>query len=145
MPAPTRPAFNCCRLIGWTGARRRDLCKRRKRTPGFLSLTKQRPGQLGEGEGLIPVGTVRLIARLSLEGQAEDARSLVRRLGRDLTARVSDDIVEHAITIAAIPISCLSAAVSAYLSAFGSSHQNGRSLGARNSGRAGRCRLEKKF
>ncbi len=86
------------------GGEAEGLVHAQEKNARFFIADEAKARAVGERQGLIPVGTVRLIARLSLEGQAEDARSLVRRLRRDLTARVSDDIVEHAITIAAIPI-----------------------------------------
>ena len=50
------------------------------------------------------VGTLRLLARLNLEGRAPELPSLVRVLRRDLDFRVSDEIVQQAIDLAAEPI-----------------------------------------
>jgi hypothetical protein len=50
------------------------------------------------------VGTLRLLARLNLEGRAPDLPGLVRILRRYLDFRASDEIVQHAIDLAAEPI-----------------------------------------
>jgi predicted nucleic acid-binding protein len=54
--------------------------------------------------GTKPVGTLRLLARLNLEGRAPDLFDLVRVLRRDLEFRVSDEIVQQALDLAADPI-----------------------------------------
>jgi predicted nucleic acid-binding protein len=64
---------------------------------------------IGLRQGLVPYGTVRLIARLCLDGYAEDTWALVRRLRRDLRFRIEDDIVEDAIASATTPIGRLDA------------------------------------
>jgi len=50
------------------------------------------------------VGTLRLLARLNLEGRAPELPSLVRRLRRELDFRTSDEIVQQAMALAAEPI-----------------------------------------
>jgi hypothetical protein len=50
------------------------------------------------------VGTLRLLARLSLEGRAPEVFGLVGKLRQDLEFRVSDEIVEQAIALAGEPI-----------------------------------------
>ena len=60
--------------------------------------------EIAERMGTTPVGTVRLLARLNLEGRAPELGRLVRILRRDLKFRVSDDVVRRAIDIAAVPI-----------------------------------------
>jgi len=55
------------------------------------------------GAGLKPVGTLRLLASLNLQGRAPELRSLVRILQRDLGFRVSDRIVKRALEIASEP------------------------------------------
>jgi predicted nucleic acid-binding protein len=57
-----------------------------------------------EGYGLTPVGTVRLLARLHLEGQADETAALVRKLRRDLRFRISQQVIDEAIALAAKPI-----------------------------------------
>ena len=50
------------------------------------------------------VGTLRLLARLNLEGRAPALTDVVRVLRRDLGFRASDEIVQQAIDLAAEPI-----------------------------------------
>lgn len=54
--------------------------------------------------GRTAVGTLRLLARLHLEGHTPELRGLVRISRRDLGFRVSDEIVQQAIDLAAEPI-----------------------------------------
>lgn len=54
--------------------------------------------------GTKPVGTLRLLARLNLEGRAPELFDLVRVLRRDLEFRVSDEIVRQAMDLAGDPI-----------------------------------------
>ena len=54
--------------------------------------------------GLKPVGTVRLLARLHLEGRAADTAMLARKLRRDLRFRVSDKVISAAVELAREPI-----------------------------------------
>jgi len=56
------------------------------------------------GYGLTAVGTVRLLARLHLEGQAESPIALVRKLRRDLDFRVTQQVIDQAISLAPQPI-----------------------------------------
>lgn len=56
------------------------------------------------GYGLTPVGTVRVLARLHLEGQAEDPAVLVRKLRRDLDFRIAQEVLDDAIALAPEPI-----------------------------------------
>lgn len=50
------------------------------------------------------VGTLRLLARLHLEGRAPELPGLVRLLRRDLDFRASEEIVQQAVDLAAEPI-----------------------------------------
>jgi hypothetical protein len=50
------------------------------------------------------VGTLRLLARLNLEGRAPELNGLVEVLCRDLDFRISEDVVKLAIDLAAQPI-----------------------------------------
>lgn len=54
--------------------------------------------------GRTPVGTLRLLARLNLEGRAPELPGLLRKLRQDLDFRASDEIVQQAIDLAAQPI-----------------------------------------
>jgi hypothetical protein len=44
------------------------------------------------------------LARLNLEGQADDLQALVRKLGRDLRFRVSQRVIDEAIRLAPVQI-----------------------------------------
>jgi hypothetical protein len=46
------------------------------------------------------VGTLRILARLNIQGQAEETTGLVKKLQKDLNFRVTDEIVEQAIAMA---------------------------------------------
>jgi uncharacterized protein len=50
------------------------------------------------------VGTMRLLARLNLEGRAPELRSLVQTLRRDLEFRVSEEIIQQALDLAPEPV-----------------------------------------
>lgn len=54
--------------------------------------------------GTKPIGTLRLLARLSLEGRAPELYVLLGVLRRDLEFRVSDHIVQQALDLATEPI-----------------------------------------
>jgi len=75
-----------------------------ERSAQFFIADEERAREIGRNKGLRPVGTVRLLARLSLEGQASEPKALVRKLRRDLSFRISDRVVEEAIALASEPI-----------------------------------------
>ncbi len=60
--------------------------------------------EIGRLKGFKPVGTVRLLARLHLEGRATDPLALVRKLRRDLNFRATETVVNEAIAMASQPI-----------------------------------------
>ncbi len=70
----------------------------------FFIVDERRAREIAERQGLVLVGTVRLLARLALEGHAQDAQFLVRRLRKDLKFRVAEDVVKQAVASAATPI-----------------------------------------
>jgi predicted nucleic acid-binding protein len=70
----------------------------------FFIGDEKRAREKCQNLGLKVVGTVGLLARLNLEGDAQEPKSLVRKLRRDLQFRVSDEVVEEAIAMAAEPI-----------------------------------------
>lgn len=80
------------------------LIQAQERSAAVFIGDESRAREIGSALGLKPVGTVRLLARLHLEGRAEETMTLVRKLRRDLTFRVSDEIVGAAITQAHEPI-----------------------------------------
>jgi uncharacterized protein len=65
---------------------------------------ERRAREIGKGYGLKLVGTVRILARLHLEGRAAETDVLVRKLRKDLRFRVADEVVKQAIANAAEPI-----------------------------------------
>lgn len=65
---------------------------------------ERRARQIADRMGKKAVGTLRLLARLNLEGRAPELPELVRILRRDLDFRVSDEIVLRAVDLAAEPI-----------------------------------------
>jgi len=80
------------------------LVQAQERQAEFFLVDERKARAIGSRQGLIPCGTVRLLARLCLEGYAEDTWILVRRLRRERRFRVEDDIVEKAIATAVDPI-----------------------------------------
>jgi predicted nucleic acid-binding protein len=70
----------------------------------FFIGDERRARAIAINMGRRAVGTLRLLARLNLEGRAPDLISLVSTLRRDLDFRVSDEIVQQAIELAAEPI-----------------------------------------
>jgi predicted nucleic acid-binding protein len=70
----------------------------------FFIGDEKRAREIGKNKGLKPLGTVRLLARLHLEGRAAEPATLVRKLRRDLGFRVSEEVVAQAIAMAAKPI-----------------------------------------
>ncbi|MGB9235468.1 MAG: hypothetical protein WCC04_13730 [Terriglobales bacterium] len=63
-----------------------------------------RARQVARDMGLTPVGTVRILARLQLEGYVKDVWAVIAKLQKDLAFRVSDEIVQKAIARAPEPI-----------------------------------------
>jgi predicted nucleic acid-binding protein len=74
------------------------LVQAREKEARFFIADDIRARKIAEHHELIPIGTVRILARLSLERFADDTRLLVRRLQRELHFRVSDSVVEQAIS-----------------------------------------------
>jgi uncharacterized protein len=71
--------------------------------PYFIG-DERRARAIAELMGRRPVGTLRLLARLNLEGRAPELPDLVQVLRRDLDFRVSEEIVQQAIDLAGEPI-----------------------------------------
>jgi predicted nucleic acid-binding protein len=65
---------------------------------------ESRARKIGINLGLKSVGTVRLLARLYLEGRAGETTTLARKLQRDLNFRITDEILRAAIAMAPEPI-----------------------------------------
>jgi len=64
----------------------------------------RRARRIAEGMGRTSVGTIRILARLNLEGRASEVATLVQILRKDLDFRISDDLVLRAMQIATEPI-----------------------------------------
>ena len=60
--------------------------------------------RIAEGMGRKCVGTLRLLARLSLEGRAPSVQALVEILHKDLAFRITDELLRHAVETASEPI-----------------------------------------
>jgi predicted nucleic acid-binding protein len=80
------------------------LAQAMEKAAQFFIGDEKRAREIGKNKGLKPVGTVRLLARLHLEGRAEEPGALVRKLGLNLGFRVSDALVNEAIALAPEPI-----------------------------------------
>jgi uncharacterized protein len=76
---------------------------REKQAPYFIG-DERRARMTAELMGRKAIGTLRLLARLNLEGRAPELRALVQVLRRDLNFRVSEEIVKQAIDLAGEPI-----------------------------------------
>jgi predicted nucleic acid-binding protein len=59
---------------------------------------------MSEKRGIRPIGTARLLARMHLEGYADETGTLIRKLKRDLKCHIADQVVRDAISIAANPL-----------------------------------------
>lgn len=70
----------------------------------FFLVDERKARAISVRHGLIPYGTVRLIARLSVEGYAGDPWDLVSKLKRERGFRVDDKVVHQAIAAALTPI-----------------------------------------
>jgi predicted nucleic acid-binding protein len=70
----------------------------------FFLVDERKAREIGVRQGLIPYGTVGLLARLCLEGYAEDMWALVAKLRKERAFRVGDEIVLRAIASAETPI-----------------------------------------
>lgn len=80
------------------------LVQAQEKQADFFIVDEKRAREIGRRRGLILVGTVRLLARLSLEGLAQDTETLVGRLRKDLKFRVTDQVVHQAVALATTPI-----------------------------------------
>ena len=81
------------------------LTQAQEKQAKFFIADDKRAREICESLGLTPLGTVRLLARLHIEGHAEETRQLVHKLTRDRGFRVSKHTVEDAIEAARQPIS----------------------------------------
>ena len=86
------------------GGEAEGLVQAQERAASFFIADEKIAREQAARQGLTPIGTVRLLARLSSEGHAEDVRVLVARLRRDLKFRIDDSLVTGAIAEAHKPI-----------------------------------------
>jgi predicted nucleic acid-binding protein len=70
----------------------------------FLIADERPAREIGERHGLRSVGTLRLIARLHLEGYAGEPRALIEKLRRDVKFRIAEDVIREALAKAHEPI-----------------------------------------
>lgn len=80
------------------------LVQAQERHADFFIGDDKRAREIAEAQGLKPVGTVRILARLELEGRADKTKSLVKKLRTQFDFRVSDKIVTQAIAMANEPL-----------------------------------------
>ena len=86
------------------GGEAEGLVQAQEKRAQFFIVDERRARALGERQGLTPIGTVRILARLCLEGDAPDTDLLVRRLRKDLGFWVQQKIVNEAVAAASTPI-----------------------------------------
>jgi uncharacterized protein len=80
------------------------LVQAQERGAEFFLVDDRKARELGIRQGLTLYGTVRLLARLSLEGYAGDIWALVRKLRSEQGFRIADEVVRKAIASAEVPI-----------------------------------------
>ena len=80
------------------------LVQAQERNATYLIGDERRAREVGQAQGLALVGTLRIIARLNIEGQAEETKKLVQKLRKDLKFRVTNEVVEQAIAMASVAI-----------------------------------------
>ena len=80
------------------------LVQAQEQGAAFFIGDEKRARKIGENMGLKPIGILRIIARLHLEGYADNPYSLVRKLRKDLNYRVTDELIQRAIETAYLPI-----------------------------------------
>lgn len=81
------------------------IAQAQEREAGFVLMDEEQGRKhIASLKNLVGVGTVRILARLHLQGEADDTYKLIIKLKRDRRFRVTDQIVEDAISMAHIPI-----------------------------------------
>jgi predicted nucleic acid-binding protein len=80
------------------------LIQAQERGAEFFLADEWKAREIGMRQGLTLYGTLRLLARFSLEGYADETWSLVRKLRRERHFRVGDEVVRQAIASAEMPI-----------------------------------------
>lgn len=81
------------------------IAQAQEREAGFVLMDEEQGRKhIASLRNLVGVGTVRILARLHLEGEADDTHKLVTKLRREREFRITDQIVDDAISKAHIPI-----------------------------------------
>ncbi|MGD0868112.1 MAG: hypothetical protein ABSB88_01070 [Bryobacteraceae bacterium] len=80
------------------------LIQAQEREATYFIGDERRARMIAAKMGRTAIGTLRLLARLNLEGRAPALPGLVRKLREDLDFRASDELVQQAIDLAAEPI-----------------------------------------
>jgi predicted nucleic acid-binding protein len=73
------------------------LVQAREKDVRYFIIDEKRGREIASNSGLTVVGTVRILARLNLEGLADEPRALVNKLRRDLEFRVAEEVIKQAI------------------------------------------------
>jgi uncharacterized protein len=80
------------------------LVQAKEKNADRLILDEKLARTIGDAQGLTSVGTLRIIARLHLQGEAGETETLAEKLRRDLGFRFTDEIVRQAVAKANEPI-----------------------------------------
>ncbi len=80
------------------------IIQAQEKQAAFFIGDDRRAREIAEAMGLKAVGTLRILARLSLQAQAPELGTLVRKLERDLGFRASDKVIRRAAEMAVEPI-----------------------------------------
>jgi predicted nucleic acid-binding protein len=80
------------------------LVQAQEKGAAFFIGDDRRAREIAEAQGLKAVGTVGILARLRLEGRADETTVLVKKLRAQVDFRVSDEIVAQAIATAVEPL-----------------------------------------
>jgi predicted nucleic acid-binding protein len=80
------------------------ITQAQEKAPAFFIADEIRAREIAGRMGQMHAGTVRILARLNFEGLAPDLESLVRKLERDLSFRISKKVIQEAISLASEPI-----------------------------------------
>ena len=80
------------------------LIQAQEKGAAFFIGDDKRAREIAEAQGLKSVGTVGILARLELEGRADETMLLVKELRVRFDFRVSDEIVAQAIAMAIEPL-----------------------------------------
>ena len=80
------------------------LTQAQEKEAAYFIADDKRARAVGQNMGRKPIGTLRILARLNLDGHAPDLSILVRKLRKDLGFRASEEVVRQAMEAASEPI-----------------------------------------